>query len=279
MKENTINNTFNIDDTAIKNQATITDICSNGQNHVDVNLEKDYMVDILNKKTSGVATMIKPFKIMADTAMDANMPFTASYMSNISRNIQIMDNHVRRALICDYLRYPIMDAINTTAGLIRNEFESLSDTIIERIKSCGYVLTDRFGDKFLNMIDIDSIFNYLIDKVGCDILEDLYRSSFTDKKKDNDFYMIVQMYADPFIVSYANTVTSMLTDMVYDKLYYSFLCELDSHDFATVCLYIKPALLSFRDDIVLISRNLVYELIKHRISSTPAQLAEGYELV
>lgn len=279
MRENTMNNTFNIDDTAIKNQATITDICSNGINHADVNLEKDYMVDILNKKTSGAATMIKPFKIMADTAEDAIMPFTASYMSNISRSIKIMNNYVGRAVVNDYLRYPIMDAINTTAGLIRNEFESLSDSIIERIKSCGYVLVDRFGDLFLNMIDIDIIFNYLIDKVGCDILEDLYRSSFTDKKKDNDFYMIVQMYADPFIVSYANTATSLLTDMVYDKLYHSFLCELDSKDFVIVCQYIKPALLSFRDDMVLLSRKLVYELIKHRISSTPAQLAEEYELV
>ena len=137
MKKNKItkvNNEFNIDDTAMNNQFAIIDDISNGVNKVDVDINNQLVVDIINEKTSGTGTMIKPFYILSDKAYDSGLPYTGMYYCGLSDSIMKMNNIIGDVVVSDYLKYPILEAIKTTISLIQNEFESISDNTIEAIK-------------------------------------------------------------------------------------------------------------------------------------------------
>lgn len=282
MKKNKItkvNNEFNIDDTAMNNQFAIIDDISNGVNKVDVDINNQLVVDIINEKTSGTGTMIKPFYILSDKAYDSGLPYTGMYYCGLSDSIMKMNNIIGDVVVSDYLKYPILKAIKTTISLIQNEFESISDNTIEAIKEFGYDCTERIIQDFHSMIDIPTIFKYLIDKIGYEYLNDLYKGSFTDPDQNSKFMNLVMIYADPFVLAFANTATARLADYIFDGLYSTLLGELDSTDFEIVCEYIKPAILLFRDDTINITHRLIFVLIKHRSMQNPMQIAEDAKVL
>lgn len=278
-KNTKINNEFNIDDAAVNNQVIIFDNISNGVNKVDVDMKSEPVIDIINEKTSGTGTMIKPFYILSDKAYDSGLPYTGMYYNRLSDTIMKMNNIVGDVVVSDYLKYPVLDAIKTTISLIQNEFESISDNTITAIKETGYDCTVQIMQDFHAMIDISVIFRYLIDKVGYEYLNDLYKESFTDADQNSRFMNLIMIYADPFVLAFANTATARLADYIFDGLYSTLLGELDSKDFEIVCEYIKPAILSFRDDIINITNRLIFTLIKHRTIQNPIQMAEDAKVL
>lgn len=71
---------------------------------------------------------------------------------------------------------------------------------------------------------------------------------------------------------YAQQSTITLADFLYEKIYEELIAELDYNDFHIVCEYIKPIILSFRDDVMVAASELVYKLIKYRLSRNPTQI-------
>lgn len=273
MKKGTVNNKFNIDNRAIQNQALITDAFTNGYSNAKIDFGKDSFVDILNKKTSGINTMIKPFEILSDKANEANLPHTSIYYHHLSSNIRREDAEITIFTISSYLRCPVLNAIHDTVGLIANEFESLPSKLIDTLKDRAQCALTNLSYTYQTMVNPHIIFNYLIDKVGYDLLLELREKSITSGDT-SDFDNIVLMYSDPFISSFATSAASIMAGAIYDGLYYSFLCELDSEDFNIVCNYIKPYLLSFRDDMVKIAGDLTLILVKHRLAYHPKEVAD-----
>lgn len=259
------------------NMDLITNFCANGVFKNNVDFEKDLCINTINKKTAGIGTLIKPFTIMAETAQDNGMPATSAYYTALanysaSTNYTVLDN-----TIAEHLRYPILNAFVTAIGLLKNEFEGLSDSLIESMKLDASTFVDSLVYAFRLYINPDIIFKYLVERVGFEKMNYLYTTSNNDCLKDNpkannEFRLLVYSVSDPFISLFSADATSRLTDYLYDKIYIELLAELDYTDFHTVCEYIKPIIFSFRNDIMSISSDMLYKLIKYRLTRNPVEI-------
>ena len=272
-ENNTVNNNFNIDDRAVQNHAIITDACTNGYSNAKIDFSKDSFVDILNKKTSGINTMIKPFRFLSKEADKSSLPNTSNYYSQLASNMRRVNEEITIFTISSYLKEPIMNAIHDTIGLIENEFESFPSKLIDALKERASCALTNLSYTYQTMVNPQIVFDYIVDKVGYDLLLELREKAITSGDT-NDFDSIVTMYSDPFVSSFATSAASIMAGAIYDGLYYSFLCDLNYEDFNIVCEYIKPYLLSFRDDMVRIARDLTIILVKHRLAYYPKKIID-----
>lgn len=261
-----------------KNALIVTNLLSHGVFNTEVDYKNDLCIDVLNKKTAGIGTMVKPFIILADTAEKANLPYSAIYYSTLSGSANAMNHHIMKITIAEHLRYPILNAFITTIELVHNEFESLSDGLMNSIKDYASSFVGDMVYRFVLRINPDTILKYLFEKIGFEQLNHLYcNANKGDEEADAEFRRLVYMVADPFISAYASESAAFMTDFLFDKLYQELLAELNYEDFHIVCEYIKPIIFSFRNDIMTIGSDLIYSLVKYRVNENPVQIDEEYK--
>ena len=261
-----------------KNALIVTNLLSHGVFNTEVDYKNDLCIDVLNKKTAGIGTMVKPFTILADTAEKANLPYSAVYYNTLSGSANAMNHHIMKITIAEHLRYPILNAFITTIELVHNEFESLSDGLMNSIKDYASSFVSDMVYRFVLRINPDTILKYLFEKIGFEQLNHLYyNANKGDEEADAEFRRLVYMVADPFISAYASESAAFMTDFLFDKLYQELLAELNYEDFHIVCEYIKPIIFSFRNDIMTIGSDLIYSLVKYRVNENPVQIDEEYK--
>ena len=261
-----------------KNALIVTNLLSHGVFNTEVDYKNDLCIDVLNKKTAGIGTMVKPFTILANTAEKANLPYSAVYYHTLSDSAYAMNHNIMKITIAEHLRYPILNAFVTTIELVHNEFESLSDGLMNSIKSYASSFVGDMVYRFVLRIDPDTILKYLFEKIGFEQLNHLYyNANKGDEEADAEFRRLVYMVADPFISAYASESAAFMTDFLFDKLYQEVLVELNYEDFHIVCEYIKPIIFSFRNDVMTIGSDLIYSLVKYRVNSTPVQISDEYK--
>lgn len=261
-----------------ENALIITNLFSHGLFNTEVDYKNDLCIDVLNKKTAGIGTMVKPFTILADTAKKADLPYSARYYDNLANSANSINHHIKKITIAEHLRYPILNAFITTIELLHNEFESLSDGLMNSIKSYASSFVGDMVYRFVLRIDPDTILKYLFEKIGFEHLNHLYyNANKGDEEADAEFRRLVYMVADPFISAYASESAAFMTDFLFDKLYQEVLVELNYEDFHIVCEYIKPIIFSFRNDVMTIGSDLIYSLVKYRVNSTPVQISDEYK--
>lgn len=261
-----------------ENALIITNLFSHGLFNTEVDYKNDLCIDVLNKKTAGIGTMVKPFTILADTAEKADLPYSARYYDNLANSANSINHHIKKITIAEHLRYPILNAFITTIELLHNEFESLSDGLMNSIKSYASSFVGDMVYRFVLRIDPDTILKYLFEKIGFEQLNHLYyNANKGDEEADAEFRRLVYMVADPFISAYASESAAFMTDFLFDKLYQEVLVELNYEDFHIVCEYIKPIIFSFRNDVMTIGSDLIYSLVKYRVNSTPVQISDEYK--
>lgn len=261
-----------------ENALIITNLFSHGLFNTEVDYKNDLCIDVLNKKTAGIGTMVKPFTILADTAEKADLPYSARYYDNLANSANSINHHIKKITIAEHLRYPILNAFITTIELLHNEFESLSDGLMNSIKSYASSFVGDMVYRFVLRIDPDTILKYLFEKIGFEQLNHLYyNANKGDEEADAEFRRLVYIVADPFISAYASESAAFMTDFLFDKLYQEVLVELNYEDFHIVCEYIKPIIFSFRNDIMTIGSDLIYSLVKYRVNENPVQIDEEYK--
>lgn len=261
-----------------ENALIITNLFSHGLFNTEVDYKNDLCIDVLNKKTAGIGTMVKPFTILADTAEKADLPYSARYYDNLANSSNSINHHITKITIAEHLRYPILNAFITTIELLHNEFESLSDGLMNSIKGYASSFVGDMVYRFVLRIDPDTILKYLFEKIGFEQLNHLYYNANNgDEEADAEFRRLVYMVADPFISAYASESAAFMTDFLFDKLYQEVLVELNYEDFHIVCEYIKPIIFSFRNDVMTIGSDLIYSLVKYRVNSTPVQINDEYK--
>ena len=261
-----------------KNALIVTNLFSHGLFNTEVGYKNDLCIDVLNKKTAGIGTMVKPFTMLADTAEKADLPYSARYYDNLANSANSINHHIKKITIAEHLRYPILNAFITTIELLHNEFESLSDGLMNSIKSYASSFVGDMVYRFVLRIDPDTILKYLFEKIGFEQLNHLYyNANKGDDEADAEFRRLVYMVADPFISAYASESAAFMTDFLFDKLYQELLAELNYEDFHIVCEYIKPIIFSFRNDIMTIGSDLIYSLVKYRVNENPVQIDEEYK--
>lgn len=261
-----------------ENALIITNLFSHGVFNTEVDYKNDLCIDVLNKKTAGIGTMVKPFTILADTAEKADLPYSARYYDNLANSANSINHHIKKITIAEYLRYPILNAFITTIELLHNEFESLSDGLMNSIKGYASSFVSDMVYRFVLRIDPDTILKYLFEKIGFEQLNHLYyNANKGNEEADAEFRRLVYMVADPFISAYASESAAFMTDFLFDKLYQEVLVELNYEDFHIVCEYIKPIIFSFRNDVMTIGSDLIYSLVKYRVNSTPVQINDEYK--
>lgn len=255
--------------------ASVTALCSHGVFSNNVNFKDDFCIDAINKKTAGIGTLIKPFTIISETARNNKLYGAAEYYEKLSGNIGTANHHLKKVTIADYLRYPILNAFTTAIGLLNNEFESLSEKLLKSLYENSYTFVNGMVLRFEYDISPDIIIEHIAEKVGYETLQAMYVNANTGTPEDDKkFRDIIIPATDPFISIYASDSAALLADFIYDKLYEEMLAELNSDDFCTVCEYIKPIILSFRDDIMKIGTEIIYNLIKYRLIENPHQISE-----
>lgn len=261
-----------------ENALIITNLFSHGLFNTGVDYKNDLCIDVLNKKTAGIGTMVKPFTILADTAEKADLPYSARYYDNLANSANSINHHINKITIAEHLRYPILNAFITTIELLHNEFESLSDGLMNSIKGDASSFVGDMVYRFVLRIDPDTILKYLFEKIGFEQLNHLYyNANKGDEEADAEFRRLVYMVADPFISAYASESAAFMTDFLFNKLYQEVLVELNYEDFYIVCEYIKPIIFSFRNDVMTIGSDLIYSLVKYRVNSTPVQINDEYK--
>ena len=186
-----------------KNALIVTNLLSHGVFNTEVDYKNDLCIDVLNKKTAGIGTMVKPFTILADTAEKANLPYSAVYYHTLSGSANAMNHHIMKITIAEHLRYTILNAFITTIELVHNEFESLSDGLMNSIKDYASSFVGDMVYRFVLRINPDTILKYLFEKIGFEQLNHLYyNANKGDAEADAEFRRLVYMVADPFISAY-----------------------------------------------------------------------------
>lgn len=255
------------------------DNCINlGMFDTKVNTDKSNTVSVLNKRTAGIGVLIKPLHIASCECNKDGNRVAGAYYGLLSDNISKLNHEIARMVAADMIRLPLMTAINTVIGLLRNEFESLPDSTIENVKkNCYMVAHNWIIPDYSEMIDYQAICNYCISLVGAKTLQDLYVQSFVDEESEEKFFELIIRAAEPHISTYAISAATHLTNVIHDSLYESFLGELSESDFTLVCKYIKPIILSFIADMKVIAKCATYQLVKTRLYSTPLQTKDDMD--
>lgn len=241
---------------------SIGNVCATGlyQGGIDDNCN---ISEFLNKMTSSSGLLYKPFTIASETLKDKN-PYLSSYYGSLADEVYNMNVSYQRTTIQYYITKDLLDAFKTMVGLIANEFETLSDKVIDTLKRRGSTLATYLTASFYSSIDPDIIYRAMISIIGKENLYK-YQTDYLDGKDPYQYRNIVEYVSSPFIQSFANVATARVADCVFDTLYESLIGELDSSDFDIVLKYLTPIIVGYRDDVLASMSKAMFDIISNRL--------------
>lgn len=240
----------------------ISDVCATGLYTGSIN-ENCTFSEFLNKMTSSNGLLYKPFTIASEVLKEKN-PYLSSYYGSLADEVYDMNMSYQRTTIQYYITKSLLDAFHTMAGLIANEFETLSDKVLNTLKVNGSKLANYLSMSFYSSIDPDIIYRAMINIIGRDKLYE-YHTAYLEGKKSDEYKQMVEYISAPYIQTFANVATAKVSNCVFDTLYESLIVDLDSDDFNIVLAYLSPIIVSYRDDVLQSMSRAMFEIISNRL--------------
>ena len=240
----------------------ISDVCATGLYNGSVDEDCTFS-EFLNKMTSSNGLLYKPFTIASEVLKEKN-PYLSSYYGDLADNIYNMNISYQRTTIQYYITKSLLDAFHTMAGLIANEFETLSDRVINILKAKGSQLANILAISFYSSIDPDIIYRAMITIIGKEKLYE-YHTAYLEGKKSDEYRQMVEYISTPYIQTFANAATAKVADCVFETLYESLIGDLDSADFNIILAYLSPIIVSYRDDVLQSMSRAMFEIISNRL--------------
>lgn len=207
------------------------------------------LFDFINKRTSQINIMTKPFHIMADIEFCKNRKGASRYFDELSYRCDEADSDVFNGYISDKIRYAILDLMNAVVKQIAYEFDWIDE--MELIISFREISKDMYQWSF-RLYDID-------------IIEKLIRAhhDYFGEDDNNMEDHILQM-AGPLIEYISTSNTTIVADMIFNVLYDMVFAVADGDTYRIVCDTISEIIIAFKNSLSRVLVDVIIETVKHR---------------
>lgn len=206
--------------------------------------------EFINKRTSGINIMQRPFIVISEVESNAGFENGADYLNELSHKCSVTDDNVFNGYISDKLRYAILNLVNAVVKQIAYEFEWIDEN--ELINSFREISKGILHWSVNTLFDINVI-DMLI-KAHYD-----YYGEYDTNREDH----LLQM-AGPMIEYTSTSLTVIIADMIFDVLYNMVFAVADGKTYRIVCDTISEIVISFRNSISNVLVEIVIEATKHR---------------
>lgn len=215
------------------------------------------LFDFINKRTSKINIMTKPFHIMSDIEHFNGFTGSSAYLDELGYLSGEADIDVFNGYLSDKIRYIILDLMSSVVKQIAYEFDWIDENYIY----------ESFRNQSQNM------YSFIFRQFNSNMMQLLNRA-YNDYYGDNDtnYEDNILIMAGPMIEYLSISITTVVADMIFNVLYNIVFAIADGETYRLACDTISEIIISFKNSISKMITSVIVETIHHR-----GQISTTYE--
>lgn len=207
------------------------------------------LFDFINRRTSRINIMKKPFYIMSEIYHTGDMPGAAAYMDELAYLCNTTDTNIFSGYISDHIRYILLHLINVVVKRIAYEFDWIDENYIY----------ESFRAKSNDM------YHWSFNLINSRMIELLNRAHHECCGEDDPNYENnVLMMAGPMIEYLSTSITVVVADIIFHVLYNMFFAVADGETYIIACETLSEIIIAFKNDISKMISAVIIETVHHR---------------
>lgn len=212
---------------------------------------------LLNMESSGVAEAKDYEKVLECVANKEENNIISGYWNSLQYNTSSANFSVSRMCFGTEIKMRILDLFYTLKNQLVYEFDWIEDELVNELKVQSVYILDR-ADDVIHRVPIDEMYYYY---------QTIIRSKGEDTPEKNQLdFQETFLVTFPFAEVLSTDISAVVVNSIYNAFFNILLAKASSADFETICNYIKPHILEFKDNLTESLVKILVELMMNRSS-------------
>ena len=212
---------------------------------------------LLNMESSGVAEAKDYERVLECIANKEENNIISGYWNSLQYNTSSANFSVSRMCFGTEIKMRILDLFYTLKNQLVYEFDWIEDELVNELKVQSVYILDR-ADDVIHRVPIDEMYYYY---------QTIIRSKREDNPEKNQLdFQETFLVTFPFAEVLSTDISAVVVNSIYNAFFNILLAKANSADFETICNYIKPHILEFKDNLTESLVKILVELMMNRSS-------------
>ena len=207
------------------------------------------LFDFINKRTSKINIMTKPFHIMSDIEYYAGSKGAANYFDELGYACQDAERNVFGGYVSDKIRYILLDLMGIVAKQVVYEFDWIDENYIY----------ESFRERSEDM------YHWSFRLINTSIMQLLNRAHHDHFGEDDPNYENnILIMAAPMIEYTSISITTTVADIIFHTLYNILFAIADGETYRIACDTLSEIIIGFKNGVSKMISGVIVETVNHR---------------
>lgn len=207
------------------------------------------LFDFINKRTSKINIMTKPFHIMSDIEYYAGNKGAANYFDELGYACQDAERNVFSGYVSDKIRDILLDLMGIVAKQVAYEFDWIDENYIY----------ESFRERSEDM------YRWSFRMINTSIMQLLNRAHHDHFGEDDPNYEDhILIIAAPMIEYTSISITTVVADIIFHTLYNILFAIADGVTYRIACDTLSEIIIGFKNGVSKMISGVIVETVNHR---------------
>lgn len=207
------------------------------------------LFDFINKRTSKINIMTKPFHIMSDIEYCFDSKGAADYFDKLGDACRDAEINVFSGYVSDKIRYILLDLMSIVAKRVAYEFDWIDENYIY----------ESFREKS------EEMYYWSSSQINTNLMQLLNRAHYDHFGEDDPNYEDhIIIMAAPMIEYTSISITTVVADIVFHTLYNILFAIADGETYRIACDTLSEIIIGFKNGVSKMISGVIVETINHR---------------
>lgn len=223
-----------------------------------INIDKNKKVPthvLLNVESSGIADAKDYEKALECLSYKEDKPMISRYWNSLQYNTDTANSCMNKMYFGTEIKMIVLDLFYTLKNQLVYEFDWVEDELIKELKLQSVNILEQINDSSYR-IPIDEMYYYY---------QTMIKSAGEDKPEKHEVhFQDAFLVVSPFAEVLSTEITAIVVDSIYNAFFNILFAKANSSDFDTICKYVKPYIMEFKDNLVESLVGILIELMINR---------------